>query len=67
MSYEKNHYLYQIPFFTFLMAIALILVGHKNNFDYKDNKTPQAGAKGKKSSKGENNYLFWIVLGESWI
>lgn len=47
------------------MAIVLILVGHKNNFDYKGNKIPQAWAKGKKPSKGENNYLFWIVLGES--
>lgn len=48
----------------FLMAWVLILVGHKNNFDYKDDKTPQARAEGKKSEK-ENNYLFWIILGES--
>lgn len=46
------------------MAIVLILVGHKNNFDYKGDKTPQAGAKGKESSEGEN-YLFWTGLGES--
>lgn len=45
MSYEKKHYLYQIPFFTFLMAIVLILVGHENNFDYKGNKHPRHGLK----------------------
>lgn len=59
------------------MAILLILVGHKNNFDFygdkiknnfdffKGDKTPQAWVKGKGSSEGENNDLFWTVLGES--
>lgn len=35
------------------MARVLILLGHKNNFDYKDDKTPQIWGKGKKSLEGE--------------
>lgn len=52
----------------FLMVTVLILVGHKNNFDYEGDKIPQAWAKGKESSEGDHDYLFWAVSGEeSWI
>ena len=47
----------------FLMARVLILVECKNNFDYKGEKTPPAWIKDKKSSEGENTYLFRIVSG----
>lgn len=50
------------------MVTVLILVGHKNNFDYEGDKIPQAWAKGKESSEGDHDYLFWAVSGEeSWI
>lgn len=38
----------KFQFLLFLKAWVLILVGHKNNFDYKVDRTPQAKAKGKK-------------------
>lgn len=51
----------KFQFLLFLKAWVLILVGHKNNFDYKDDRTPQAKAKGKKS-ENENSQRGGLVV-----